>query len=119
MITGVVKGDTIILEASVNADITNWKIRFELQDDCGNCIKLATENVTNGSTEQIEILSTSIPESVFLIKVPSEATCNFDDKAEIEIEIDTGNTVNGKPEICTIFKGDVDFKKEIITWKEV
>ena len=41
MITGIVKGDTIILEASINADITNWKIRFESKDDCGRCIKLA------------------------------------------------------------------------------
>ena len=119
MITGIVKGDTIILEVSANADITNWEIRFELKDDCGHCIKLATENVVGGSTDQIEILSTSIPKSIFLIKVPSGATCNFNDKAEIEIEVDTGNIVNNKPEICTLFKGDVDFNKEIITWKEV
>lgn len=119
MITGVVKGDTIILECTINVDITGWKIRFEIRDDCGQCFRLATANVTGGSDDQIEIFSTSATKSVFLIQVPSGATTCFTDKGQLEIEADTGNTVNNEPEICTIFKGLVDFKKEIITWEEV
>ena len=117
MITGIVRGDTIILEADIASDITDWKIRFELTDDHGNCIKLGTTNVTGGSDDQIEITSITANKSTFLIKIPSGKTDCFADKAEIEIQVTTLNIVNNAPEICTVFKGDVDFNKQIITWE--
>lgn len=119
MITEIVKGDTIILECDINADITDWEIRFELEDECGQCIRLATANVTGGSNDQIEVTSISSSESTFLIKVASGETDCFADKAKIEIEVTTTNTVNNAPEICTIFKGNVDFRRQIIEWEEV
>lgn len=119
MINNIVKGDTIILECKINADITNWKIRFELIDSCNHCIKLASANVTGGSSDQIEIIEIEAEKSSFLVKVPSDATECFDDIAQLELEIDTGNIVNLKPEVCTIWKAEVDFKKQIITWIEI
>lgn len=116
MINGIIKGDTIVLECSVQADISSWKIRAEIWDANTHKIRLATSNITGGSDDQIEVTSTSAEQSEFLIKIASGETTDFNDNAKIEIEIDTGNVVAGQPEIKTIFKGDIDFNKERITW---
>lgn len=117
-LTPLVKGDTITVEADINTDITNWKIRAELFDNCGHSIKLATANVTGGSADQIEITETGTI-STFLIKVPSGSTDNFADKAELEIEVETTNIVAGQPEINTVSKGMIDFLTQQITWTTV
>lgn len=117
MIDGITKGDTITLECTVQANLTNWKIRTELKDGNAHSIKLATANIVDGSDDQIEVTSIGAEQSTFEIKIASGETTDFSDQALIEIEVDTGNVVAGKPEIKTIFKGSVDFEAETITWE--
>jgi len=62
----LVKGDSFGLEGNLDVAITDWKIRCEIYDECGLCIKLATEN-TGGSDEQIKI--TDGTNGVFVINV--------------------------------------------------
>ncbi len=103
------KGDNINLEATFDGNITNWKIRCEIYDDCGNCIKLATDN-SGGAIDQIEI--TDAPNGVFIIKVAKNQTTNFNNKSfiEVEMESDLG-------EIHTPHQGEINFKDERITWE--
>ncbi len=109
-INGIPKGDNINLEADFDGDITDWKIRCEIYDDCGNCIKLATAN-SNGSDDQIEIIDA--PNGIFIIKVAKNKTTCFDDRSFIEIEFETD-----QEEIHTPYQGDINFKKERITWTD-
>jgi hypothetical protein len=111
IIDGVVKGDTINLELSIGQNITGWKIRCEIYDDCGHCIKLATAN-SGGSNSQIEI--TNATEGEFTIKVAKELTTLFEDKSRIEIEVENTNA-----EVFTPIVGEeneIRFKKQQISW---
>lgn len=108
-LNNVVKGDNINLEADLDQDINNWKLRCEIYDDCGHCIKLAN-TASGGSDEQIEI--TNATEGKFIIKVEKNKTTCFDDKSFIEIEGETP-----EEQIHTIHQGDINFKKERITWE--
>ena len=107
----IVKGDTILLEGTLGEDITNWKIRCEIYDDCSNSIKLATGN-SGGSNDQISI--TDATNGVFLITVAKDLTTCFDDKSFIEIEMETDDTPSQQ---FTVQQGEIDFAKEQITWK--
>ncbi len=109
-LTNIVRGDNINLEADLNTDITDWKIRCEIYDDCGNCIKLATLN-SSGADSQIEV--TDATNGIFIIKVAKNQTTNFDDKSFIEIEIE-----NTSSEIFTVHQGEIQFKKEKIDWTD-
>jgi len=108
VIKDVVKGDTINLSANLNTDITDWKIRCEIHDDCPHSIKLATTN-SGGSTDQIEVTDASAGE--FTIKVAKSLTTCFADKSFIEIEIE-----NVAEEIHTVYQGEIWFKSEKIDW---
>lgn len=108
-INKITKGDTINLLADIDAIIANWKIRCEIYDDSGNCIKLATEN-TGGSDDQIQI--TDPANGIFIIKVKKNKTTCFDDRAHIEIEMETD-----QGEIHTPYQGDINFEKERIDWE--
>ena len=118
ILTNIVKGDTLIFECTIDSDITDWKIRAELNDGC-NEIKLATSNVVGGSTEQINVIEVSSTSSKFLVKVPSGATDCFEDKSRFEIEIETPNDVGGEPEKVTVFQAGINFKEQEITWDDV
>ena len=115
----IFKGDTIILEVTIEADITDWKIRAEIFDDCGHCIKLATDNVTGGSDDQIEIISTSATSSVFEVKVPADATACFKDKSMIEIEVETLTIIAGKAEKRTVLREGILFEDQEIEWDSI
>ena len=104
------KGDNINLEADFDEIITNWKIRCEIWDDSGNCIKLATLN-SGGSDTQIEI--TDGVNGIFIIKVAKNLTTCFDDRSFIEIEMETD-----QEEIHTPYQSEINFKKERITWTD-
>lgn len=106
---GIVKGDNINLEADLDQDITGWKIRCEIYDSC-HCIKLATTN-SGGSDDQIEI--TDATKGQFIIKVAKNETTDFECLSHIEIEGETSDE-----EIHTIHQGDINFKKERITWED-
>jgi len=110
------KGDTLQYEMTVDADITNWKIRAELVDKSNSSVKLATTN-SGGSDDQIE-KTTVASESVFLMKFPSGETDDFSDKCTLEVEIDTGSTVGGEAEIYTIFSGVINLKTQTIDWTD-
>ncbi len=115
----LVKGDSISLESDIDTDITGWKLRAEIFDDQSHCIKLATSNVTGGSDDQIEILNATTSKSNFIISVPEGATECFEKESQIEIEAETVQTVGGKVEKITIFKGKIIFESEEITWDDV
>lgn len=108
-ITDIVKGDTFSLEGDLDTAITGWKLRCEIYDECGQCIKLATAN-SGGSNDQIEITNAS--DGLFTIKVAKDLTACFADKSFIEIE---GETSSG--EIYTILpKGEILFLNQKIDW---
>lgn len=109
VLTNIVKGDNINLEGNLNEDITDWKIRCQIFDECGNCIKLATAN-SGGSDEQIEI--TDATNGIFLIKVAKGLTSCFQDKGFIEIEIE-----NVSEEIHTVLQDEIRFIDEKIDWE--
>lgn len=105
----VVLGDSINLEADLDQNITNWKIRCEIYDNCGHCIKLASLN-SGGSDSQIEIFDSV--NGIFIIHVLKNLTTNFEKKSFIEIEAETDGT-----EIFTIHQGNIIFSEEKITWE--
>lgn len=107
-ITDIVKGDTFSLEGDLDTDMTDWKVRCEIYDECGQCIKLATVN-SGGSDEQINITNAS--EGLFIINVAKDLTTCFADRSFIEIE---GETSDSK--IFTIHQGEINFLPERITW---
>ncbi len=107
-ISDIAKSDTINLEADLNTNMTGWKVRCEIYDDSGNCIRLATAN-TGGADTQIEI--TDAPNGIFLIKVLKTLTKCFDNKSFIEIEVETNID-----EVHTVHQGEIQFKKERIDW---
>ena len=65
----ITKGDSFSLEGDLNANMTDWKVRCEIYDDCGNCIKLATEN-SGGSDDEIEI--TDAANGLFIINIAKD-----------------------------------------------
>ena len=112
---GIVKGDTINLECSIDLDsgqtLTGWKIRCEIGDNKGTKIKLATAN-SGGSNNQIEI--TNVTDGDFTIKIAKTLTANLDRKSYIEIEVE-----NSDGEIFTPIAGEdneISFKNQKITW---
>jgi len=111
MLSGIVKGDNIELEITANVNITGWEIRAEFYDVSGNSVKLATANVTGGSSDQISIDDAA--NGIFTIKAPAGGTTNFDDKAFLEIERTDGTNK------LTIYQDNIEMKKEQITWTSV
>ena len=107
----IVKGDSFQIEGTLEAIITNWKLRCEIYDDCGNCIKLATLN-SGGADDQIEI--TDGANGKFLITVDKNLTTNFDKNSFIEIEAETDDSPT---KIFTINQGQIIFLDEEITWE--
>lgn len=111
IINGIVKGDTINLELSIGQNITGWKIRCEIYDAEGHCIKLASAN-SGGSTTQVEI--TDALSGIFVIHVLKATTSCFNDKASIEIEVETGTG-----EVFTPIVGEentIQFRNQKISW---
>lgn len=112
-IRGITKGDTILFQFDVAEDITSWKIRAELYDDCGHCIKLA--NTASGGSDS-EILVDDIVAGIFTVIVPKNETTLFDRKAHLEIEIEDNHS-----DQFTILNGDntvVELQCERINWTD-
>ncbi len=107
----IVKGDFFQIEGTlVGSVITDWKLRCEIYDTCGNCIKLATLN-SGGANAQIEV--TDGENGVFIITIAKNLTTNFDKDSFIEIEVETDDTPT---KIFTINQGRIIFLDEEITW---
>ena len=111
------KGDTLKYLMTTDTAITDWKIRAVLIDANGDSVKIATSN-SGGADDQISKETDTPTRSTFLLKFPSGKTNNFNDKATLEVEIDTGATVGGEPEIYTIFNGTVSLRDEKINWTD-
>jgi hypothetical protein len=111
----IYKGDTIQYQITIDDDITDWKIRAEIFDKAGASVKIATVN-SGGSNDQIEKTAITATQSVFILKIPSGETTDMEDMVTLEIEIDTGETVNGQPEIYTIYREQISLVDEDITW---
>ena len=108
MLKNIVKGDSINLEATLNQDITDWKIRCELSDSKSNRIKLATLN-SGGNDDQIEVID--LASGTFIIHVAKDLTNCFYTNAFIEIEVE-----NADNEIYTVYQDDIQFKRQQIDW---
>ena len=105
-----VKGDNISLEINANTDITGWKIRCEIFDNCGQSVQLATLN-SGGADAQIEV--TDATNGVFIIKTTKGQTSNFANDGFIEIERETATG-----EVLTILpKTGISFIDEKINWE--
>lgn len=105
------KNDAIDLPCEINIDISTWKIRAELYDKRGNCLRLATSNVTGGADTQIEI--TDGPNGKFTVKVPKSQTDCFEDKSFIEIEREDANG-----DLRTIVKREFPFIEDELEWTD-
>jgi hypothetical protein len=108
-----IKGDSITLECNLNQNIDNWKIRCEIYEEVGQSVKLATAN-SGGSDDQIKITSSTT--GIFKIYVPKDATkdfCDENNRAFIEIEIETNDSPSKK---YTVLQDELELKDQTINW---
>ena len=112
-----IKGDTLKYQFTVDKDITDWKIRAQLSDAECRSTKIATTN-SGGSDDQIAKSDIGASESVFHLLFASGTTNDFQNTALLEVEVDTGQTVNGQPEIITIYQGKIKLSDEQIDWTD-
>jgi len=110
VIDNICKSDSISLDGTICDDITGWKITAQLKDECGNCIELATSNVTGGSDDQIIVNSTSPTESNFTIMVPKNQTTCWSDIAYLYTQVETLNMVGGETEKLCLATAQIFFK---------
>ncbi|HUU88096.1 MAG TPA: hypothetical protein VMX17_10135 [Candidatus Glassbacteria bacterium] len=108
----IFKGDSISKQISVNESIANWEIRAELYDLTGNSSKIATANVTGGSSDQITIDNATTGE--FTLNWEDGETTDFDNEIWMEIE-----RTDASGNVRTIFKQKILLEDEEITWTEV
>ncbi|MHA2012775.1 MAG: hypothetical protein ACTSWG_10450 [Candidatus Helarchaeota archaeon] len=108
------KGDTIKIQCTIDEDITDWKIRASITDASDNEVKIATLN-SGGADTQIAV-TPGASESTFILYFASGDTDDFEENAILEIEVDTGETINGKGEIYTLFQGNITLKEHKIDW---
>lgn len=104
------KGDTLLIEVNVNQSIADWEIRAELYDKTGNSSKIASANVTGGSSDQISIDDES--NGVFTLTFAAGETTDFDD--EVYLEIQRTDDTNVK----TIFQARLPLNDEQIDWTD-
>jgi hypothetical protein len=111
MILALIKGDTIILEGTLNTVITGWKVRCEIYDRKGGSIKLASAN-SGGSDDQIKILDALTGK--IQITVSKQLTTKFEDRSYIEVEFETNDTPS---KIFTALQDEISFKCSRIDWE--
>jgi hypothetical protein len=112
------KGDTLELQFQIFKNktnneywnLTNYKIRFELQIDDSH-IKKATENVTGGSDEQITILDAL--EGSFIINISASESKNLpvgDYNISIQIESEEGKKYTVVTDKIRILPAQIDWE---------
>jgi hypothetical protein len=106
-----IKGCTIQIEFTVDEDITNWEIKAKLYDSSNNSLVLKTTGA-GGSDDEIE----KTTNHKFLLKVPYGTTQKWEDKATLEIKIDTGIDVGGKAEVLPGYKGTIQLEDSDLDW---
>lgn len=113
VIEGIIKGDSIEFELTLGFDITGYKIRAEIYDDCNHSIQLAND-LSGGDDTQIEV--TDATNGIFLVKVEKGKTDCFADTSNFELEIED---TTGK--LTTVLCGDqnqIQFCRQQITWDQ-
>lgn len=108
------KGDTIRILCYISEDISDWKIRASITDEDGNSVKIASEN-SGGSSSQV-IVNSGSSDSNFILNFASGLTAYFNSSSTLEIEVDTGEVVNGQPEIYTLRQEDITLVDQKIPW---
>ena len=111
-----IKGCTISLQITVDQDITDWKIKAKFYD-VGSNSKILKSSEAGGSDEEIEKTTKGASSSVFVIKMPAYETQDWEDKAYLEIKIDTGDDVGGEDEILPAFKEQIKFEDSDLDWE--
>ena len=106
------KGDSLDIEINANTSIAGWEIRAQISDETGNISKLASANVTGGSTNQITIDDES--DGTFTLHFASGETTNFDDDVTLEVE-----RTDSSDKVRTIFQGKFNLGDENIIWTEI
>ena len=110
-----IKGCTISLQITVDEDITNWEIKAKFYDTASNS-KILKSAEAGGSDAEIE-KTTVGASSVFVVKMPAYETQDWEDKAWLEIKIDTGDDVGGEDEILPAFKEQIMFEDSDLDWE--
>lgn len=104
------KGDTLRFPVKVrDIDISDWKIRASFKDNVGNCILLATANITGGSDDEILIEAGETADE-FVVIVAKTLTQCFDSVCTLEIEREDNE------ELVTILKKDIYLRDTNIDW---
>ena len=107
--TKIYKGDTIVIQVDINESIADWEIRAEIYDLDGNATKIASSNVTGGSSDEVTIDDEAA--GTFTLTFAAGATTDFEDRAFLEIE---RTTLAGNKK--TIFNNELPLNNEKITW---
>jgi len=107
MIDELVKGDSIDLRCDMGEDIAGWSIRCEIWDAVDGVIEKAN-SLSGGSDAQIEV--TDETNGIFVIHILAENTIQFEDYANIEVEVE----VNGQK--FTVLKDAISFQTKKIDW---
>ncbi len=102
------KGDSIDIDFNTQSNITNYKIRAELHDNCSHFKKIATLN-SGGADSQIQITDGAL--GLFSLHIDKNETTCFEKKAVLEIEFEdsAGAILNSK-------KVYIQFHTQQITW---
>lgn len=85
IIENIVKGDSINFDIKLNTDLTDWKIRACLSDDCGATIEVSSAN-DGGSNDDIERIDDNVGR--FIVHIAKNLTNNFDSEGYLEVEIE-------------------------------
>lgn len=106
------KGDTLRFPVKVrDTDIVGWKIRASLKDSVGNCVLLATANVTGGSDDEILIEAGETADE-FVVIVAKTLTQCFESQCTLEIDREDTDT-----ERITILKKKINLQDTNIDWE--
>lgn len=104
-----VQGNSLQITLTVDANLTDYKCRCEIQDDTENALQLATVNA--GGTSGDVTITPGSSSSTIVIVIAKDDTDDFEEDCEIEVEIESSSGV-----CTTIFKHSFTLKEGIITW---
>lgn len=105
------KGDTLRFPVKVrDTDIADWKIRASLKDSAGNCVLLATANITGGADDEILIEAGDTADE-FVVIVAKALTQCFESTCTLEIDRE-----NTDAERVTILKKQIYLHDTNIDW---
>lgn len=102
--------DTIILNGTINTDLTNYKIRCSIKDASDNEVKLATSN-SGGADSEINV--TDATNGTIIITCAKDLTASFDKISYITIEVE-----NASGQVKTLMMEQIIFDNDRLTWTD-